>query len=97
MLRIYLTRHGETQWNIEKRLQGWKDSELTEKGVNNALKLGERLLNIEFNSIYTSPSQRAYQTAKYVSLGREISIYTDGNLKELNFGDWEGQKQEEIE
>lgn len=73
-MKIYLTRHGETQWNIEKRLQGWKDSELTEKGVNNALKLGDRLFNTEFNAIYTSPSQRAYQTANYVSLDRKIRL-----------------------
>lgn len=97
MLKIYLTRHGETKWNLEKRLQGWKDSELTESGINNALSLGERLHKIEFNAIYTSPSQRAYQTAKYVAMERDIPIYIEEKLKELYFGVWEGQKQEEIE
>ncbi|WP_140355100.1 phosphoglycerate mutase family protein, partial [Litchfieldia alkalitelluris] len=43
MLTIYLTRHGETQWNLENRLQGSKDSPLTEKGATSATKLGKRL------------------------------------------------------
>lgn len=47
MLNIYLVRHGETEWNKENRLQSWKDSPLTERGVNNALLLGARLKSIE--------------------------------------------------
>ncbi|MGJ7913085.1 histidine phosphatase family protein [Neobacillus sp. LXY-1] len=97
MLKIYLTRHGETLWNTEKRLQGWKDSELTEKGVNSALRLGDRLFNTEFNAIYTSPSQRAFQTAKYIAGERNIPIFMEENLKELYFGAWEGRNEADIE
>lgn len=39
MLTLYITRHGETEWNIEKRMQGWQDSELTEGGIKNAVYL----------------------------------------------------------
>jgi broad specificity phosphatase PhoE len=97
MLNIYLTRHGETQWNKENRLQGSKDSQLTDKGIKNAIMLGERLRNIDFNAIYSSPIERAFQTAKYIKLDKEVPIYTVEDLKEIHFGDWEGKTQKEVE
>jgi broad specificity phosphatase PhoE len=97
MLNIYLTRHGETLWNTEKRLQGSKDSDLTEKGIRNAIALGKRLNNINFNAIYTSPLERAYKTARYIKSDQEVPIHTLENLKEIHFGDWEGKTKEEIE
>lgn len=96
MVTIYLTRHGETQWNLENRLQGSKDSELTEKGINNAKRLGERLKDIPFNAIYSSPSGRAFKTAEYIKSNKDVPIYTDDNLKEIHLGDWEGKTKEEI-
>ncbi|KKI91687.1 hypothetical protein WQ54_13275 [Bacillus sp. SA1-12] len=96
MLTIYLVRHGETQWNTEKRLQGWKDSPLTDKGIKNAQLLGKRLSKIEFNAFYSSPIKRALQTAEYIRLGRDIPILTDENLKEINFGEWEGKTRKEL-
>jgi broad specificity phosphatase PhoE len=53
MLHIYITRHGETEWNTEGRLQGWSDSPLTEKGRRDAILLGNRLQDISFSAIYT--------------------------------------------
>jgi probable phosphoglycerate mutase len=96
MLTIYLTRHGETQWNTENRLQGWKNSPLTEKGIRNAKLLGNRLSEIEFNAIYTSPSERAIQTAEYIRSERNIPVLTDENLKEISYGEWEGKTKEEL-
>jgi len=97
MLTIYLVRHGETQWNKENRLQGWKDSPLTDKGIKHAQLLGERLSNINFNAVYSSPIKRAYQTAENICLGRDISIQVEENLKEINFGDWEGKTRDELQ
>ncbi|MEN1937383.1 histidine phosphatase family protein [Paenibacillus sp. 102] len=97
MLTIYLVRHGETQWNTENRLQGWKNSPLTEKGIRNAKLLGKRLSNIEFCAVYSSPNERTIQTAKYICSGRNIPIITDENLKEISYGEWEGKTKEEIE
>lgn len=96
MVTIYLTRHGETQWNLENRLQGSKDSELTEKGINNAMRLGERLKDIPFNAIYSSPSGRAFMTAEYIKSTKDVPIFTDENLTEIHLGDWEGKTKEEI-
>lgn len=97
MLNIYLTRHGETQWNIENRLQGSKNSQLTDKGIEHAIMLGDRLRNIDFSAIYTSPLERALQTANYIKSDKDVPIYTIENLKEMNFGDWEGKTKDEIE
>lgn len=96
MVNIYLTRHGETQWNRENRLQGSKDSLLTDKGIKNAVLLGNRLSDIDFNAIYSSPIERALQTAKYIKLNKEVPIYTVEDLKEIHFGNWEGKTKEEI-
>ncbi|MFC4323017.1 histidine phosphatase family protein [Litchfieldia salsa] len=97
MLTLYITRHGETVWNTQKRLQGWSDSELTENGINNAIALGNRVQEVEFDAIYTSPSQRTVSTANLIIGEREIPIIIDHNLKEINMGDWEGQTSSDIE
>ncbi|WP_223701826.1 histidine phosphatase family protein [Sutcliffiella deserti] len=91
MLSLYITRHGETVWNREKKLQGWKDSELTEQGKINAQLLGVRLRNTEFQRVYSSPSERTMTTAKLITGERDYPILQDENLKEINMGDWEGQ------
>ncbi|PFN04141.1 hypothetical protein COK38_19610 [Bacillus cereus] len=96
MMRIYLTRHGQTEWNIENRMQGWKDSALTPEGINNAISLGNSLKNIEFNAIYTSTSSRAVNTAKLLSSQSNTSLILNPNLREINMGAWEGKTHEEI-
>lgn len=50
-LKLYIVRHGETQWNVEKRFQGQTDSDLTEKGKEKVGKTGEELKNILFNAV----------------------------------------------
>ncbi|WP_053365728.1 histidine phosphatase family protein [Bacillus sp. FJAT-27245] len=91
MLTLYITRHSETIWNTQKRMQGWGDSELTENGVKNAVSLGSRLKDIKFDAIYSSPSGRTVSTAELVKGERKIPIILDDNLKEINIGEWEGQ------
>lgn len=65
-MNIYLMRHGQTQWNVENRLQGRKDSHLTEKGRQDAALLGECIHTMNLDAIYTSVSSRAIQTAQIV-------------------------------
>jgi probable phosphoglycerate mutase len=97
VLNIYITRHGETLWNRENRLQGWKDSELTEKGINNAIALRKRLEHTELNAIYSSPIGRTVKTAKLICSDRIIPVLLEDDIKEINFGEWEGKVQQEIE
>lgn len=95
-MRLYITRHGTTEWNIEKRLQGWGDSPLTEEGINRAVSLGESLADVDFDIIYTSPQKRAMETAKLIMGNKNIKIITHDGLKELRFGIWEGMELDEI-
>ncbi len=95
MLRLYITRHGETEWNVEGRMQGWMNSELTEKGIKNAEALGKQLESTEFKVIYSSTSERAVHTAELIRGSRRISIITDENLREINLGELEGKLKDE--
>lgn len=74
MVTLYITRHGETEWNCEERMQGWLDSNLTEKGENNARLLGQRLENTNFAAIFSSPSGRTKATANLIRGDRNSYI-----------------------
>ncbi|MBM7836270.1 histidine phosphatase family protein [Clostridium sardiniense] len=96
MTTIYLTRHGQTEWNLEKRLQGHGNSPLTEFGLNRAKELSERIKDINIDTIYTSPIERAYKTAQIVKGDKYIEVKVHEGLKEMNFGDYEGKITEEV-
>ena len=96
MTKLYLTRHGETIWNTQGRFQGWANSDLTELGVKQAEWLEQRIRDLEIDVVYSSPTGRAYQTAKILTNKRGISIATHDGLREINVGMWEGKSQEEI-
>lgn len=91
MTRIILTRHGQTLWNIEGRVQGSLDSPLTEKGILQARSLAGRLKDQTIDYIYSSDSLRAINTAEEIrrELGLE-KIRTNPALREFSFGEWEG-------
>jgi broad specificity phosphatase PhoE len=91
-MKIYLTRHGETQWNTQGRMQGWKNSDLTEKGIDNAKKLGASLKDINFDYIYSSPLGRAIETANCIKGNKDTQIILKDSLKEMGFGLWEGME-----
>lgn len=97
MQHLYLTRHGETVWNLEQRLQGWKDSPLTEKGIRDAQLLQQRLQDVQFDAIYTSPSDRALTTAEIIRGKTHAPLIKKDELKELFFGEWEGKRQLDID
>lgn len=96
-MKIYITRHGETQWNTQKRMQGWNNSDLTEKGIEGALKLQERLKDVDFQCIYTSPLKRALDTTKIIRGDKDTEIVLVDELKEMGLGRWEGLEHSKIE
>lgn len=96
-MKIYITRHGETEWNKVGRMQGWKNSNLSEKGIENAKKLGESLNHIDFDCIYCSPLGRAIDTAKCIRGNKSTEIITKESLKEMGFGLWEGMEHTKVE
>ena len=94
---LYIVRHGQTEWNVQKRMQGHKDSPLMELGVLQAQWLYESLSNLEFDGIYTSSSLRAVKTAEIISGEQKEKIVKSDQLKEINLGKWEGQILADIE
>ncbi|MCM0649083.1 histidine phosphatase family protein [Clostridium swellfunianum] len=95
MLRLYITRHGETEWNIQKRMQGWKNSNLTNRGIRNAKALGDALKKVEFKRVYCSPLDRTRHTTELILDGRDIEVVYEENLREIHLGEIEGKNQEE--
>jgi probable phosphoglycerate mutase len=95
MLKLYITRHGETVWNTQRRMQGWKNSELTERGIANAKALGDSIKEIEFKRVYCSPLDRTRKTAELILGTRNIEVIYEEDLKEINLGEIEGSNQEE--
>lgn len=89
---IYVVRHGETEWNRLKKVQGIADIPLAREGILLAKRTGEALREVPFDICFTSPLKRARQTAEYVLGGREIPIIEDERIREINFGILEGTK-----
>ncbi len=96
MLNIYFVRHGETVWNTKGIMQGRLDSDLTEKGVEQAKKLSEQLKNVDFTAVYSSELGRAYKTANILKGNRKIQVKRIGQFNENSFGIWEGMSFEDI-
>lgn len=88
-MKLYLVRHGQTDWNLEKRAQGRQNNPLNAEGIRQAEELREKLKNYEFDICYCSPLLRAKQTAEIAVDGRVETIYDD-NLVERGFGTLEG-------
>lgn len=92
---LYLMRHGETEFNLENRVQGWCDSPLTEKGIRQA-ELARDMLRereITFTHGYSSPLDRTITTLKYTS-PNHMPTETVTGLKEWGFGSLEGQSRD---
>jgi len=93
---IYLTRHGQTEWNVAKKMQGHQDSALTAQGVLQATWLRDAMLTMDLAAIYSSTSPRAMTTAEIIRGQRPLKIITDDALREIHMGDWEGRTRSEI-
>lgn len=95
-MEIFIVRHGETTWNKLKRFQGSADIELSEAGRALARESGLNLLDTHFDRVFSSPLSRAKETARLFLGGRDIEIEVDDRLKELNFGNCEGQLYDDL-
>ena len=95
-MKIYLVRHGETEWNKEYRLQGQADTQLNDYGRELAQITAEALKDIPFDVIFHSPLSRAKETAYILKRDRKIEIIGDERLREMSFGIAEGCNIREI-
>jgi len=93
MNELYICRHGETSWSLSGRHTGKTDIHLTENGKKQAALLGERLKNIPFTAIFSSPRARALETCKMAGFAEPI---IDSDLQEWDYGKYEGLTSIEI-
>ncbi|UCD57393.1 MAG: histidine phosphatase family protein [Candidatus Hydrogenedentota bacterium] len=87
---LYLVRHGETDWNIEQRCQGFSDSELNATGRRQAEAIARYLSNTKIEAIYSSTLSRAYETARIIAKYHDAAVQRTDALRELNQGEFEG-------
>ena len=91
---VYLARHGETAWSLSGQYTGRTDLPLTERGERTARRLGERLRELTFAKVFTSPLRRAARTCELAGYA-DIAV-VDSDLVEWNYGAYEGRRTAEI-
>jgi probable phosphoglycerate mutase len=97
VIELLLIRHGETEWNVEKRLQGHRDITLNREGLRQALALGRRLIDEPLDAIYSSDLSRSLHTAQAIAAPRGMNIQLEKGLRERCFGAFEGLIHPEID
>jgi len=96
MGKILLIRHGEVAWNKQACYTGWTDLPLTEKGLRQARRVAERLSSEPIEAVYCSDLQRAKVTAEIVAVPHRITPIIEQDLRELNYGEWEGVAETDL-
>ena len=98
-MKLIFIRHGQTDWNVQGKIQGSYDSELNDTGIKQAMNLSEKLLNLnyKFSKIYSSPQKRALKTAEILSKSSNVDYISVKDLQEMNMGKWEGLSWKEVE
>lgn len=98
-MKIYFVRHGETEWNVKKKIQGTTDIPLNENGLNQAKRLADRLVKekLPVVRVYTSPQIRAKKTGQIVADALQIPCEVMEGFAEMDLGEWEGSNWDVIE
>jgi broad specificity phosphatase PhoE len=93
---IVFVRHGETDWNRERRVQGSEGPPLNDAGRDQAKGLARLLWEVPLAAVYTSTLARAKETAAYVAGPHSLNIHPDPRLNEIHHGEWEGLSEDEL-
>jgi probable phosphoglycerate mutase len=96
MTKLYLVRHGETEWNKDSKVQGKTDTELSDKGIHQAELLAKRLACEDIDFVYSSSLKRALRTAEIITSPNECGIVKSEKYHEICLGPWEGMTISEI-
>lgn len=94
-MKLYLLRHGETDWNKARKIQGCTDIPLNDYGRELARKTGDGMKDIPIDLVITSPLIRAKETARLVVAGRDVEVVENSQIQEMNFGEYEGKPSDE--
>ena len=92
---LLLVRHGQTDWNRTHRWQGHTGAPLNDKGRRQAEELAQQI-DSRIDAVYSSDSERAYETALILAQRRNLQVQVDPRLRELDFGEWEGLTRAQI-
>ena len=101
-LKLYIVRHGETEWNVIKRFQGQLNTPLTEKGMEKLRETGKNLENVLFEEVYTSELERTVNSAEIILSenrgykNKKLKLKKLAELNEVYFGVWQGLTYEEV-
>ena len=95
-MKLYIIRHGQTDWNIAKKIQGRQDIPLNERGHFQAQCLGKAMENRPITAVFSSPQIRAMETAIAVASPAGVPVIPVRDLMEINYGVWEGKTEEEL-
>ena len=95
-MKLYLARHGQTDWNIARRYQGHSDTQLNQVGIRQAKQTAARLSTETIHAIYSSDLSRAADTARTIADSHQLEVRVDARWRELSFGDWEGMTYQEM-
>jgi broad specificity phosphatase PhoE len=93
---VYLTRHGQTEWNSRGRMMGWADEDVNALGRAQAMRLARRMEKLPLDAIYASPLSRAITTGAIIGQSHGLSPKPLRGLIEINYGDWEGLYRKEV-
>jgi len=95
-LNLLLVRHAETEWNRERRYQGWTDTPLSERGRAQAAAAGRLLARQALVAVWSSPLARAVETARAIAEPQGLPVSVSPAFMEMRFGDWEGLTVAEV-
>ena len=95
-MKIYVVRHGQTEWNLESRIQGSEDIDLTDAGRAEAYELKNLIADIDIDVVFTSPLVRARETAEILA-NDNLLIMVDERLTERSWGDNEGKLLSQVD
>lgn len=98
-MKIYYVRHGQTDWNLDRKMQGGEtERALNKTGIQQANETKKKLENVDYDTIICSPMHRVIQTAEIIKGEKNIMLTTDERIRERNLGELEGHDvTEEIE
>jgi broad specificity phosphatase PhoE len=95
-MNLLMVRHGEIPSNVNKVYAGKSPEYLTARGVQQAIQVSEILRNQEIHALYSSPIQRALQTAQIIADATGIELRVDDSFRELEMGPWEGMSESNV-
>lgn len=95
-MRVLLLRHAETDWNRERRFQGWRDIPLSAAGRAQAESAARLLADTPLTAVWSSPLARARETAAIIAAPQRLAVQEAEAFKEMGFGDWEGLTRDEV-